>query len=113
MRFHATAVKHAEPNLPHPGIAAGNVLPYERRLANDARWALREGRKLFEGKKRRSGGAHQDHEAPPRGGGTSDDHAYLVTTDPEVARKYGTEEEDEGWEGDDSEHSATSGHGAT
>ncbi len=31
-------------------------------------------------------------------GGTADDYAYLVTTDPEVARKYGMEEEDEGWE---------------
>lgn len=32
-------------------------------------------------------------------GGTADDYAYLVTTDPEVAKKYGMEEEDEGWEG--------------
>ena len=31
-------------------------------------------------------------------GGTTDDYAYLVTTDPEIARKYGMEEEDEGWE---------------
>jgi hypothetical protein len=28
-------------------------------------------------------------------GGTADDYAYLVTTDPEVARKYGMEEEGE------------------
>ena len=33
------------------------------------------------------------------GGGTADDYAYLVTTDPEVARKYEMEEADEGWEG--------------
>jgi hypothetical protein len=33
------------------------------------------------------------------GGGTADDYAYLVTTDPEIARKYDMEEEDEGWEG--------------
>jgi hypothetical protein len=32
------------------------------------------------------------------GGGTADDYAYLVTTDPEVARKYEMEEADEGWE---------------
>jgi hypothetical protein len=31
-------------------------------------------------------------------GGTADGYAYLVTNDPEVARKYGMEEEDEGWE---------------
>jgi hypothetical protein len=31
-------------------------------------------------------------------GGTEDDYAYLVTTDPEIARKYGMEEEDEVWE---------------
>lgn len=35
-------------------------------------------------------------------GGTADDYAYLVTTDPEIARKYGMEEEDEGWERDES-----------
>jgi hypothetical protein len=34
-------------------------------------------------------------------GGTADDYAYLVTTDPEIARKYGMEEEDEGWEDDE------------
>lgn len=34
-------------------------------------------------------------------GGTADDYAYLVTTDPEIARKYGMEEEDEGWERDE------------
>jgi hypothetical protein len=33
-------------------------------------------------------------------GGTADDYAYLVTTDPEIAKKYEMEEEDEGWEGD-------------
>lgn len=31
-------------------------------------------------------------------GGTADDYAYLVTTDPAIAKKYGMEEEDEGWE---------------
>ncbi len=36
-------------------------------------------------------------------GGTADDYAYLVTTDPEVAKKYGMEEEDEGWEAGDAE----------
>jgi hypothetical protein len=37
------------------------------------------------------------------GGGTADDYAYLVTTDPEIARKYDMEEEDEGWEGAEGE----------
>jgi hypothetical protein len=50
MRSHATAVKPADSALPHPGIDAGNVVPYERRLSNDARWALSEGSKFFEGK---------------------------------------------------------------
>ena len=36
-------------------------------------------------------------------GGTADDYAYLVTTDPEVARKYGMEEEDERWDADGGE----------
>ena len=36
-------------------------------------------------------------------GGTADDYAYLVTTDPEIAKKHGMEEEDEGWEADDAE----------
>lgn len=31
-------------------------------------------------------------------GGTADDYAYLVTTDPAIAKKYGMEEEDEGWQ---------------
>jgi predicted nucleotidyltransferase len=30
--------------------------------------------------------------------GTADDYAYLVTTDPIIAKKYGMDEEDEGWE---------------
>ncbi|AGP33581.1 hypothetical protein SCE1572_03140 [Sorangium cellulosum So0157-2] len=34
-------------------------------------------------------------------GSTADDYAYLVTTNPEIARKYGMEEEDEGWEQDE------------
>jgi hypothetical protein len=34
-------------------------------------------------------------------GGTAEDYAYLVTTDPEIARKYGMEEDDEGWEDDE------------
>ena len=32
-----------------------------------------------------------------RGGGTADDYARLVTTDPEIAKKYGMHEEDEFW----------------
>jgi hypothetical protein len=30
-------------------------------------------------------------------GGTSDDYAYLVTSDPTVAKKYGMEDETEYW----------------
>jgi hypothetical protein len=33
----------------------------------------------------------------PDGGG-ADDYVYLVTTDPEIAKKYEMDEEDEGWE---------------
>ena len=35
-------------------------------------------------------------------GGTADDYAYLITTDPEIAKKYDMHEEDEFW-GDDEE----------
>jgi hypothetical protein len=41
-------------------------------------------------------------------GGTSDDYAYLVTTDPIVAKKYGMHDEAEFWgdaEEDDEEQS--------
>ena len=42
-------------------------------------------------------------------GGTEDDYAYLVTTDPAIAKKYGMHEESEFWdEDDDSENSETS-----
>ena len=34
-------------------------------------------------------------------GGTGDDYAHLVTTDPDVARKYGMEDESEYWGLDD------------
>lgn len=34
-------------------------------------------------------------------GGTSDDYAYLVTTDPVIARKYDMHDEEEFWEGDE------------
>lgn len=40
-------------------------------------------------------------------GGTADDYTYLVTTDPEIARKYGMEEDDEGWEDDAAGESGT------
>lgn len=33
-------------------------------------------------------------------GGTADDYAYLVTTDPEIAKKYGMHPEDEFWDED-------------
>jgi hypothetical protein len=33
-------------------------------------------------------------------GGTADDYAYLVTTDPDVAKKYGMHEEEEFWDED-------------
>ena len=31
-------------------------------------------------------------------GGTADDNAYLVTTDPEIAKKYSMDDDDEGWD---------------
>ena len=34
-------------------------------------------------------------------GGTADDYAYLVTTDPQVAKKYGMEDESEFFNDDD------------
>jgi hypothetical protein len=40
-------------------------------------------------------------------GDAPDDQACLVTTDPEVARKYGMEE-DEGWEGGEGQEGAGS-----
>ena len=36
-------------------------------------------------------------------GGTSDDYAYLATTDPIIAKKYAMHDEKEFW-GDDDEH---------
>lgn len=37
------------------------------------------------------------------GGGTADDYAYLVTSDPEIAKKYGMHDESEFWEDDEDE----------
>lgn len=39
-------------------------------------------------------------------GGTSDDYAYLVTTDPVVAKKYGMHDEKEFWDVDDADEDA-------
>lgn len=44
-------------------------------------------------------------------GGTADDYAYLVTTDPDIARKYDMHEESEFWGIDDSDSEADEGAG--
>ena len=40
--------------------------------------------------------------------GTADDYVYLVTNNPEIAKKYGMDEEDEGWEDERTENHRTS-----
>jgi hypothetical protein len=35
------------------------------------------------------------------GGGTGDDYAYLITTDPLIAKKYGMHDENEFWNDDE------------
>ncbi|HSO73448.1 MAG TPA: hypothetical protein VLU47_01300, partial [Blastocatellia bacterium] len=42
-------------------------------------------------------------------GGIADDYAHLVTTDPEVAKKYDMMEESELWGGDEKEFSEDEG----
>lgn len=44
---------------------------------------------------------HADGVVLDSGGGTADDYAHLVTTDPEVARKYDMHEESEFFGEDD------------
>ena len=42
-------------------------------------------------------------------GGTSDDYAYLVTTDPAIAKKYGMHDEDDFWDDEETEAGAPQG----